>query len=241
MTNNSIKNSRLGRHLSDFPYIWIFFLILIVASIFAFIGLWNAARWIGIAAVTVLALLLLASPMNAVYGLMGTSGSIRLFFIIFLLISLIFAGVYHLSFFRDAGITYDVNQPHIDYQVFAKESNESPIRVITHRDSLILEHHLDSISFKESVIHITKDTLNYQRISFMQVWRSTLITTLTQEPADLFTIATVHNAAMSSSDVTLDTQKSNLFEWILLLHIIISWIFFGVFISMIYNKFRYES
>jgi len=34
---------------------------------------------------------------------------------------------------------------------------------------------------------------------------------------------------------------SDLFEWILIFHIIISWIFFGVFISLLYNKFRYES
>lgn len=233
--------SRFGKHLTSFPYIWICISILAAAAVFAFFGLWILAKWFGSGAIILFVILLLAKPMNAVYGLMGTSGSIRLFFFNFLFISLIFGGIYFLAFFKDAGITYDVNQPHIDYHMFSKESAICPDRVVEHRDSMILEHQLDSASYKETVVHVTLDTLHYQRISFGQVWRSTILTTLTQEPADLFTVAAVHNTAMGSSNSNLDKQKSSLFEWILLLHIIISWIFFGVFISLLYNRFRYES
>jgi len=233
--------SRFWKHLTDFPYIWICVSVLAVAAIIAFFGHWTVAKWLGAGAVVFFVILLLAKPMNAVYGLMGTSGSIRLFFLNFLFISLVFSGIYFLAFFKDAGITYDVNQPHIDYHMFVKESVICPDRVVEHRDSMVLEHQFDSTSYKETVIHVTLDTLHYQRISFGQVWRSTILTTLTQEPADLFTVATVHNNAMGSSDITLDKQKSSLFEWLLLLHIIISWIFFGVFISLLYNRFRYES
>ena len=197
--------------------------------------------------------------MNAVYGLMGTSGSIRLFFFNFILISLIFSSIYYFGFFKTAGITYDVNQPHIDFQKFADttmvdscKEDLPKINVSTKRDTVYVEHQLDSISYTETIIqtHVIRDTimppipLHYQPIDFWQVWRSTILTTLTQESADLLSIATVHNEAMESTDPKMDKmnkEKSELFEWILIFHIIISWIFFGVFISLLYNKFRYES
>lgn len=197
--------------------------------------------------------LIIMRPMNAVYGLMGTSGSIRIFFFNFVIISLIFSSIYYFGFFKDAGISYDVNQPHIDfhkYAVTAKQDTpktDSPIIIVsTKRDTVYLEHKLDSTSYTETIIQtrVTRDTLpilQYQPIDFLQVWRSTILTTLTQESADLLAIATVHNEAMESTNVGLDKEKSELFEWILIFHIIISWIFFGVFISLLYNKFRYES
>lgn len=200
-----------------------------------------------------LAALIIMRPMNAVYGLMGTSGSIRIFFFNFVIISLIFSSIYYFGFFKDAGISYDVNQPHIDFQKYAvmakadTAKTDSPIIIVsTKRDTVYVEHQLDSASYTETVIHkyVTRDTiipLQYQPIDFLQVWRSTILTTLTQESTDLLAIATVHNEAMESTNVGLDKEKSELFEWILIFHIIISWIFFGVFISLLYNKFRYES
>lgn len=193
--------------------------------------------------------LIILRPMNAVYGLMGTSGSIRIFFFNFIIISLIFSSIYYFGFFKTAGITYDVNQPHIDFQKYAVtvKKDTSPIIIVsTTRDTVYLEHKLDTTSYTETIIQtlVTRDTLpvlHYQPIDFWQVWRSTILTTLTQESADLLAIATVHNEAMESTNVGLDEEKSELFEWILIFHIIISWIFFGVFISLLYNKFRYES
>ena len=201
-------------------------------------------------------LLIILRPMNAVYGLMGTSGSIRIFFFNFVIISLIFSSIYYFGFFKDAGISYDVNQPHIDYQKYAvtakadtTKTDSLKIIVSTKRDTVYVEHQLDTISYTETIIqtYVTRDTimpttpLQYQPIGFLQVWRSTILTTLTQESADLLAIATVLNEAMESTNVGLDKEKSELFEWILIFHIIISWIFFGVFISLLYNKFRYES
>ena len=198
--------------------------------------------------------LIIMRPMNAVYGLMGTSGSIRIFFFNFVIISIIFSSIYYFGFFKDAGISYDVNQPHIDFQKYAVTAKtdiaktDLPIVVVsTKRDTIYVEHKLDTTSYTETIIQarITRDTImppmQYQPIDFWQVWRSTILTTLTQESADLLSIATVHNEAMESTNVGLDKEKSELFEWILIFHIIISWIFFGVFISLLYNKFRYES
>ena len=197
--------------------------------------------------------------MNAVYGIMGTSGSIRIFFFNFVIISLIFSSIYYFGFFKDAGVSYDVNQPHIDFHKYAVTAKQDTpktdslvINVSIKRDTVYVEHKLDTISYTETIIQtrVTRDTimppippipLQYQPIDFLQVWRSTILTTLTQESADLLAIATVHNEAMESTNIGLDKEKSELFEWILIFHIIISWIFFGVFISLLYNKFRYES
>lgn len=88
----------------------------------------------------------------------------------------------------------------------------------------------DSLKVLEPVIHVTKELLGYQRIDFMKVWRSTIITTLTQDASDLLTIASVYNKAMDSSDTKLDKQKGELLEWVLIFHIIISWIF-SVYLS----------
>lgn len=221
------------------------FIVLLVLLAFRLIPFsppnWIFSHWWCRIMVITLTSLMLLRPMNAVYGLMGTSGSIRILFINFVVISLVFSTIYYFGFFKDAGISYGVNQPHIDYTFFANDTAGDMPKIIEKRDTMVLEHHRDSMFFKESVVHVTTDTLHYQKIEFMRVWRSTIMTTLTQEPTDLFSIASVHNAPMESGDVVLDKEKSDLFEWIIIFHIIISWIFFGVFISLLYNKFRYES
>lgn len=230
---------RFWLHIIDFPYIWIITLMLVVFSIVAyqFPNKWDTAAIIGGTALVLLTLLLLVKPMNAIYGLIGSTGSIRLFFANFILITTIFAFIYQFGFFQNAGITYDVNQPHIDFQMFAGTDRVDSVKVVEKRNTIYLGIQNDSISIN----HITRDSLCYQRIDFIKVWRSTIISTLTQDASDLLTIASVHNKAMDSSDTKLDEKKSKLFEWILIFHIIISWIFFGVFISLLYNKFRYES
>ncbi len=242
-------------HFSEFPYIWILLFVLASMTFFSKND-WSTATALAGISLFLLTALVLIRPMNAVYGLMGTSGSIRLFFVNFILITIIFTCIYYFGFFQNAGITYDVNQPHIDFQKYAvavkadtTKTDLPIITVSTKRDTVYVEHQLDTTSYTETIIqtHVTRDTimppapLQYQPIDFWQVWRSTILTTLTQESADLLAIATVHNEAMESTDVGLDKEKSELFEWILIFHIIISWIFFGVFISLLYNKFRYES
>lgn len=228
-------------HFKEFPYIWFFLIILFLTAWLIAPSQWHASlRVVGIT-LSLITALLLVRPMNAVYGLMGTSGSIPMFFFNFLFITLLFAGIYHLAFFSKAGISYDVNQPHIDFSCYVDGSDSNRVRVNERSDTLYFERQIDTFSFSEHVVSISRDTLHYQPISFGQVWRSSILTTLTQEPADLFTAASVNNSGIKTTDATLDKQKSALFEWILIFHIIISWIFFGVFISLLYNKFRYES
>lgn len=232
---------KICKHIWDYPWVWIALFIVLIAAWWIVPSNWEVAKCcIRIAFVILLAIFLL-KPMNAVYGLMGSSGSIKIFFFNFIVISYIFAWIYYLGAFRNAGISYDINQPHIDFNMFAKTSQIDSIKKNYKKEFIFVEHKYDSISFKETVIHTTTDTLHYQKIEFMQVLRSTILTTLTQDAADLFAIASTHNAAIESGNTELDKEVSDLFEWILIFHILISWIFFGVFISLLYNKFRYES
>ena len=241
--------NRLWEHIAHFSYIWILLFTLLLIAWLVVPNYWHLSIRIIVIVLGIIIALLLIRPMNAVYGLMGTAGSIPLFFFNFIFITLLFAGIYHLAFFKEAAISYDINQPHIDFKYFSHERNNTIMlsqttqghRTIEKRDTIFVERQLDTISFKESIISVSTEIINYQKISFWQIWRSTILTTLTQEPADLLSAASVHNAGMESTDVVMDKQKSALFEWVLIFHIIISWIFFGVFISLLYNKFRYES
>ena len=232
---------RVFNHFGDYPYVWLVFVVLLLGAWIFVSAKWTIAKLAIRLSLIILLALFLIRPMNAVYGLIGTSGSISLLFINFLAISLIFAIVYQCFFFSNAGISYDTNQPHIDYQLFQDTDKEDSTKVSFKRDTLYFEHQLDTILFKESVVNVRKDSLYYHRINFGQVWRSSIITTLTQGPTDLLSAATVHNSGINSSNVALDKEKSTYLEWILIFHILISWIFFGVFISLLYNKFRYES
>ena len=236
------KETKLGKHIIDFVYIWIIIGLIVVAAALPLTSeMWWISKWIGYAAIAMLFVLLIRKPMNAVYGLMGATGDIRIFFLNFFLISLIFAGIYYLGFFRHAGISYDVNQPHIDYLMFADCDKKDSVKIETTRDTVYLEHIIGDKKVKEAVVHVNTEELHYQKIGFENVWKSTLLTTLTQEPVDLFTNGATYNAAMDKETLHISMQKANLLHWILILHIIIAWIFFGVFISLLYNKFRYES
>lgn len=230
------------KHLWDFPYIWIILFLILAAAVLPLNSeFWWISKIIGYSAIAMLFLLLISKPMNAVYGLMGSTGNIKIFFINFILISLIFASIYYWGFFQQAGISYDINQPHIDYQMFADCNKKDSVKIETTRDTIYLEHILDDKAFKEALVHVNTEELHYQRINFLDVWKSTILTTLTQEPVDLFTNGATYNAAMDKETLHLSMQKASLLHWILILHIIIAWIFFGVFISLLYNKFRYES
>ena len=234
--------AKFFKHLWDFPYIWIVIGLIVVAAALPLTSeMWWISKWLGYAAIAMLFILLIRKPMNAVYGLMGATGDIRIFFLNFFLISIIFALIYFLGFFRYAGISYDVNQPHIDYMMFADCDNKDSVKIETTRDTIYLEHIIDNKTFKEAVVHVNTEELHYQEIGFWEVWRCTILTTLTQEPTDLLSNASTYNAAMNGPNAHIDQQKANLLHWILILHIIIAWIFFGVFISLLYNKFRYES
>ena len=71
----------LPGHFRDFWLIWFVLAVLLVAAVFACCGQWHVARIIADAGIALLILVFLFYPMTAVYGLIGTSGSVRIFFI----------------------------------------------------------------------------------------------------------------------------------------------------------------
>lgn len=235
---NRIKESTF-RHLNAFWLIWGIFLILsLVNGVFRFIprisqsyDCWHVTKWVMYIGMAIIAIQFLRRPMNVVYSLMGTSGSIQVFFANFILITLVFACIYHWGFFHNALISYDVNQPHICYD--ASHIND------TRRDTTIYVKVVNNKEQMDTVVQLIN--YSYQPISFGQTWRNTLVTTLMQEPSDFFSVASTYNVQMDKAKDSLDKDKAAVFHWLLIVQILISWIFFGVFISILYNKFRYES
>lgn len=233
----------IGSHFKEFGYIWIVFCLLVIAASIATVSAngpgWTISRHIVGISIVLFVCLFMVKPMNAVFGLMGTSGSIRVFFFNFLFISFLFSIIYYFGFFRNAGVSYDVNQPHIAYDYYLNSDRVTkPVYSI---DTLIYctkdGTDCDTVYQKTKIV--------YQPIKYKQVLQNTIMTSLMQEPTDLFAEATTYNSGMESNDAdtksSLNKEKATAFYWILIFQILISWVFFGVFISLLYNKFRYES
>ncbi|MBO4531858.1 MAG: hypothetical protein J5767_14605 [Paludibacteraceae bacterium] len=242
------------RHIICFPYIWLIITILFAASLFSLYGNWDIARLMIFGGVTLVVILLTWHPLNAVYGLMGTSGSISVFFVNLILFCFTFSGIYYWGFFKTAGISYDINQPHIDYEMFADSTNkrfwiadiwERPfwdstiVRPLETETTYIYDS--TGTTIVDTLYRATPERLYYQNIDFVTVLQNTALTFLMQEPTDLMATAVTYNAEYSGIGQTINKQKTEQLHWILLFQVLVGWIFFGVFISLLYNKFRYES
>lgn len=245
--------AKIPSHLRDFSLIWVFLILIALGAIYS-------CKWVAYAGLTCVLLLVTSPsrPMNVVYGLIGTSGSIRIFFISFCLISFVFAGIFYWGFFNHSYISYDTNQPHVHFVSLETVSSDQAETCcsMTELDNSMARNpnHKHPVALSDTVfIHSENGILSfflqpvvYQRVSFYQVLRNTITTSLIQEPTDLFAATAVFNQENYSHDgyclhAKYDKAKSELFHWILILQILISWILFGVFISILYNKFRYES
>lgn len=254
-----------------FRFVWYFFFLILLISILSCIL--PRYTWFLVSPLTKIILagfvvFLLWRPMNLVYGLIGTKGDIRTYIALLIVINLIFSFIYHFAIFKDAGITYDINQPYISYGMFHDKDTTAHtviIRDTTYSYNLIGEQ----ISYT-----VNSEVHNYQEVEFWYVLKNTFMTSLMQEPSDFFAIASTYNQAVGKQEKDIvgykdsckpiccckkcncrmrvksdniihndgrDKEKSELFHWLLILQVFISWIFFGVFISILYNKFRYES
>lgn len=229
----------------EFSYIWWILIVGFGLASLTATCCWGVSMWVIGVMFALITALILIKPMNAVYGMMGTRGSIRVFFFTFIIITLLFTTVYHFAFFKDAGISYDVNQPHIDYNMYC---SKMPKNTIPQWETIVYRHQAGAEWISDTVVKET--TLNYQPVHFMQTWRNTILTALMQEPTDLFAVASTYNESIvdpsltveeQTKEILLDKQKSMAFQWVLIFQVLISWIFFGVFISLLYNKFRHES
>lgn len=253
--------------LANFYPIWLIFIGLGVATLFSASCEWEIAQKIALISLGAFLLFMWIKPMNLVYGLIGTKGDIRLYVLLLVCINVIFSGIYHFAIFKDAGVTYDINQPHISYGMF--HAKDTQIDSVTIKDTI----YTYNLAGEKISYTVNEEKHKYQKIGFWYVLRNTFMTSLMQEPSDFFAIASTYNQAVDSKEkdivvhnkITIKRcckcknckcknaavvlsekkdrgqEKSELFHWLLILQVFISWIFFGVFISILYNKFRYES
>lgn len=207
-------------HLVSFWFPW---LVLIAMLVVSCLSVPNEMTYLVILVFVFLAMLLFR-PMNIIYGLIGTHGYIGLFFFVFFFINFLFAKIYYHTCFEKAGITYDINQPHVEFDLF--DSYEGIERMVLCSDSL------------ERLPATCKDTAHYYyRVDFSWVMRNTLLTSLMQEPTDFFSVSNTYTGQrQGKEDPNYDMAK--FFHWFLIFHILVSWILLGVFISLVYQRFR---
>lgn len=238
--------SRIYHHVRDFSVIWILIVVFCVGAYFSYNGNWDIARWIIIIGLIIFGIHFLKRPMNVIFGLIGTTGVIRVFVGNIIIINILFAIIYQLGFFQNAGVSYDVNQPHIEYNLFSNPSLEGNTCNIINSDTTFVK---SVLSDEIATYFVTEESFSYQHIGFETTMYNTVMTSLMQEPTDLFSAAATYNLKQDQiiadnlgiDDLDRNISKTRVFHWLLNLQILISWIFFGVFISLLYNKFRYES
>lgn len=257
-------------YIKSVKHFWPILLIFIglgVATFFSVHCKWEIAQIIVWISLGVFLLLMWRKPMNLVYGLIGTKGDIRMYVFLLVFINVIFSGIYHFAIFKDAGVTYDINQPHISYGMF--HAKDTQIDSVTIKDTI----YTYNLAGEKISYTVNEEKHKYQRVDPWFVLKNTFMTSLMQEPSDFFAIASTYNQAVDSKEKNIvvhnkiiikrcckckkcrckkvvvvsgketnrGQEKSELFHWLLILQVFISWIFFGVFISILYNKFRYES
>ena len=238
--------ARVSRHMQNFGFVWVLLLALLIDSLFGFDHF--IVRLIAYAIMVVIVIFLCWKPMNVIYGLIGTRGKTEHFILLLILSVALFSFTYYFGFFKNAGITYDVNQPHVEFSMFKGEPRsvidrkvvnirhrQRPQRSnngntpITSRDSI-------GIPLVDSIPNVQLFTDNleryhyYQRIDFSTVLRNTFLTTLMQEPSDFcVNVGTYVRFGERYSIYKEDTNRfvtniaqARLFHWILILQIFLS-------------------
>lgn len=233
------KYSKLGghlvRHLLDFWVVWAFLGVMLFLSL---VFHWTpAVKCLVYLLAGIFVVYMLRDPMSAVYGLVGGSASIQTFLLNFFLITVIFSFVYWGLFFNNAGISYDGDNPQLQYAM----TDSVQIKYDTVSRVIVEERITDSSITHQQVIQTYVDTVatNYHSISYWMVLKNSFLTSLTQGPSDFF--FQVSDFGENMNTISAEKDKTALFSIILLLHVLISWLFLGVFISLLYSKFRYEA
>ena len=227
------------RFVKDFPVSFIVLISMLVLSCFFpadnnmfFYAL--LALYLGATCVLVM------KPMQIVYGLIGTKGDISKFIIMFAVVVMCFTTTYYNAFFKDSGLTYDVDLPQVEYNLFSNDielKDSGIVKTMNQNIDIAIGRYVDCCD--ESFVHDPDKQCNgcryYKRITFPFVLRQTFLTSLTTSPTEFFNCV---SADYKNNDK--NPKYTRLFNLILLYQIIISWIFLGVFISLIYQKFRNE-
>lgn len=234
--NKSLKE--FGRFVVGFPVSFVVLGAMILLSLSCSpansIFFWSLIIIFGLAVV-----MLLVKPMQIVYGLVGTKGDVKKFIGMFALVVLCFSFTYYNSFFKDAGVTYDMDVPQVEYRIFSETRSLDESEEVKSKNALL--HDLTNGKYvdccNETFVHSPDKTpyRYYKRITFPFILRQTFLTSLTTSPTDFF-----NSVSVDYKNNVRSIKYNRLFNLILLYQILISWIFLGVFISLIYQKFRNE-
>lgn len=227
--------------LRDF---WLLPLSLILICVFALINLPIVFCYIPIA---IILLRFILKPMNTVYALVGTSGSGIEFIIHLLLFFVVFSWIYYCVLFQNAGVCYNNGETFVEYEMFSDYKHQriggsnhiDSIQVVPHIATVCKEHTLDGRRFYDTIRQTTFDTLHFKPVKVWVIMENTILTSLQQCPTEFFYCNSVF-AKNLAEDLT-DKNRVVLFSTILIIQVLFSWLFLGVFISLLYNKFRYEA
>lgn len=243
---NEAQNNLVRRKLRDFvrfvkgfPVSFIVLLMMIILSIFVPAES-NVFYYILLTVYVGALLVLFRKPMQIIYGLIGTKGDISKFIFMFVFVVLCFATTYYNAFFKDSGVTYDVDLPQVEYHLFADQAellDTGKVKALNGNIDVSKGRYVHCCN--ESFYHHPSDSSDvchyYKRITFPFVLRQTFLTSLTTSPTDFF-----NSVSADYKNNDRNPKYTRLFNLILLYQILISWIFLGVFISLIYQKFRNE-
>lgn len=233
-----LTNKRFWNHLLDFWVVWVLLFVILVFSWAVHWVPW--VKYVVYISAVLFVVYMLYKPMATVYGLIGGSANIRTFLFNFFLITFLFSFVYYNLFFKDAGVCFDGNNPILCYSIFEGEKNVNERALLDTTHLMVVEERItDSARVCEQVIQTKVDTLCYHRVSYWLVLKNSFLTSLTQSPSDFF--FQVSDFGENMNTITFDNERTSIFSIILLLHVLISWLFLGVFISLLYSKFRYEA
>ena len=229
--------NRLFNHLSDFWIVWALLLALVV---FSYLSNWE--MWVKYAvyiAAVAFVVYLLYKPMATVYGLVGGSAKIRTFLFNFFFITCLFSVIYYQLFFKEAGVCFD-GETKLEYSLFRDYPDVDVLTLFDTTKTVINEErYTDSNIVIEQIIQTKVDSISYQRVTYWLVLKNSFLTSLTQGPSDFFLVVSDFGESMNT--IANDKSRESIFSIILLLHVLISWLFLGVFISLLYSKFRYEA
>lgn len=227
-----------GRFFLGFPVSFIVLASMILLSLFCSpanpIFFWSLISIYGLAII-----MLLFKPMQVVYGLVGTKGDIRKFIFMFALVISCFSFTYYNSLFKDAGVTYNMDVPQVEYRLFSDDYILEESQEVKMMNSLL--HNTSKGKYvnccNETFIHNTEQVpyRYYKKVTLPFILRQTFLTSLTTSPTDFYT-----SVSINYKNNEIDHKYTRLFNLILLYQILVSWIFLGVFISLIYQKFRNE-
>lgn len=221
-------------HLSDFWHLWLIVLILTTCSFFRF----YLGCQISIVAFLVL---FLVKPMTVVYSLAGTFGSIRAFFVALILIMSSFFCIYYFIFFKDAGVSYDNEPTQMICDMFHDQEKNTISIAIPDTNIRIEKRSVSGTVLYDTIESISYKNIHYQKVTWIQVAENTVMTTLTQCPTDFFYLSSIYGNDLDIHVLEKDRPKAMLFSALLILQVLLSWIFLGIFISLLYSKFRYEA